>query len=75
MTFQDEFRPKQLRAAEALAAHETGVLAATTAFGKTVAACWLLAQRGVNSLVLVHRRHLLEQWLERLTCFLQLPTG
>ena len=29
-------------------------------------AAWLIAQRGVNTLVLVHRRQLLEQWVERL---------
>ena len=54
--------------------HETGVLAATTAFGKTVVAAWLIAQRGVNTLVLVHRRQLLDQWIERLATFLDLPT-
>ncbi len=41
--------------------HETGVLAATTAFGKTVVAAWLIARRGVNTLVLIHRRQLLDQ--------------
>ena len=54
-------------------AHDTGVLSATTAFGKTVVAAWLIAQRGVNTLVLVHRRQLLEQWVERLSTFLDLP--
>ena len=54
--------------------HETGVLAATTAFGKTVVAAWLIAQRGVNTLVLVHRRQFLDQWIERLATFLDLPT-
>jgi hypothetical protein len=53
--------------------HETGVLAATTAFGKTVVAAWLIAQRGVNTLVLVHRRQLLDQWVDRLATFLGLP--
>ena len=71
--FQGELRPEQERAAEALAAHDTGVLAATTAFGKTVIAAWLIARRGVNTLVLVHRRQLLDQWLERLAVFLRLP--
>lgn len=75
VAFRGELRPDQLRAAEAMAAHETGVLAATTAFGKTVVACWLLARRRVNTLVLVHRRQLLEQWIERLSCFLELPAG
>ena len=53
--------------------HETGVLAATTAFGKTVLAAWLIAQRRVNTLVLVHRQQLLEQWIERLSGFLGVP--
>ena len=67
--FQGELRPEQKVAAETLLAHETGVLSATTAFGKTVVAAWLIAQRGVNTLVLVHRRQLLEQWVERLSAF------
>jgi superfamily II DNA or RNA helicase/very-short-patch-repair endonuclease len=50
-----------------------GVLAATTAFGKTVVAAWLIAQRGVNTLVLVHRRQLQQQWVERLSTFLGMP--
>jgi superfamily II DNA or RNA helicase/very-short-patch-repair endonuclease len=48
-------------------------LSAGTAFGKTVVAAWLIAQRQVNALVLVHRRQLLEQWIERLCTFLDLP--
>src|SRR5439155_20718319 len=40
----------------AMLKHEMGVLAATTAFGKTVVAAWLIAQRGINTLVLVHRK-------------------
>jgi superfamily II DNA or RNA helicase/very-short-patch-repair endonuclease len=51
------------------------VLAATTAFGKTVVAAWLIAQRGVNTLVLVHRRQLQQQWIERLSIFLGMPVG
>lgn len=73
MRFHGELRPEQLSAAKALLAHETGVLAATTAFGKTVVAAWLIAQRGVSTLVLVHRQQLLDQWLERLSAFLGLP--
>ena len=74
VTFSGDLRPEQLAAAQAMLAHETGVLAATTAFGKTVIAAWLIAQRGVSSLVLVHRRQLLDQWVERLSAFLDVPT-
>jgi len=71
-TFRGELRPEQRIAADAMLAHETGVLSATTAFGKTIIAAWLIAQRGVNALVLVHRRQLLDQWVERLSSFLDL---
>jgi superfamily II DNA or RNA helicase/very-short-patch-repair endonuclease len=73
VTFHGELHPDQKTAAEAMLAHDTGVLAATTAFGKTVIAAWLIAKRGVNTLVLVHRKQLQEQWIERLSTFLGLP--
>ncbi|HDZ73576.1 MAG TPA: DEAD/DEAH box helicase [Aurantimonas coralicida] len=70
--FRGELRPPQTRAFDALAEHDTGVLAATTAFGKTVVAAALIAHRARNTLVLVHRRELLNQWVERLKSFLQI---
>lgn len=73
VTFQGELRPQQQAAVKALAAHDDGVLAATTAFGKTVVAAWMIAKRGVNTLVLVHREQLMEQWVERLATFLGIP--
>jgi Type III restriction enzyme, res subunit len=72
VTFQGTLRPEQKAAADSMLEHQTGVLAATTAFGKTVVAAWLIAQRGVNTLVLVHRRQLLDQWVERLSAFLNI---
>lgn len=71
--FHGELRPEQKVAADALLRHDTGVLAATTAFGKTVVAAWMIAQRGVSTVVLVHRRQLLDQWIERLAAFLDVP--
>jgi superfamily II DNA or RNA helicase/very-short-patch-repair endonuclease len=73
--FRGELRPDQQAAASAMLAHDIGVLSAGTAFGKTVVAAWLIAQRRVNTLVLVHRRQLLEQWVERLSAFLDLPAA
>jgi superfamily II DNA or RNA helicase/very-short-patch-repair endonuclease len=75
VVFTGDLRPEQKAAAEAMLADDTGVLSATTAFGKTVVAAWLIAQRGVNTLVLVHRRQLLEQWVDRLSEFLNLPAN
>ena len=73
VTFHGELRREQQVAADAVLAHDTGVLAATTAFGKTVVGAWLIARRGVSTLVLVHRRQLLDQWVERLSTFLGVP--
>ena len=70
--FQGTLHEPQVKAFEALLPHEYGVLAATTAFGKTVVAAALIAQRGRNALVLVHRRELLTQWVERLRTFLDI---
>ena len=70
--FLGELTPEQAAAADALLAHDTGVLAATTAFGKTVVAASLLADRGTNTLILVHRRQLMDQWIARLGAFLDL---
>ncbi len=67
VSFSGTLRSEQQIAADAMLRQDTGVLAATTAFGKTVVAAWLIAQRGVNTLVLVHRQQLLEQWIERLS--------
>lgn len=64
---------EQHAAADALLRHDTGVLAATTAFGKTVVAASIIAARKTNTLVLVHRRQLLDQWIARLSTFLDVP--
>jgi superfamily II DNA or RNA helicase len=68
--FQGALRGEQQQAADSLLQHETGVLAASTAFGKTVVAAYLIAQHQVNTLVVVHRRQLLDQWVQALSQFL-----
>lgn len=68
--FVGTLRPDQETAAKAILKHDTGVLCAPTAFGKTVTAAALIASRGVNTLILVHRTELLRQWKERLQSFL-----
>lgn len=62
----------QKPAVKALLAHDTGVLSATTGFGKTVLGAHIIAKRKRNTLILVHRKQLLEQWAARLQTFLDL---
>jgi superfamily II DNA or RNA helicase len=73
LAFTGALRSDQETAIAALLPHDTGVLAATTAFGKTILAIRMMAERGRNSLVLVHRRQLMDQWIERLTAFSNMP--
>jgi len=72
LTFQGTLHPEQQLAADQLMKNDIGVLSASTAFGKTVIGAWLIAQRKVNSLVIVHRRQLMDQWVESLQSFLGL---
>ncbi|MHB1934999.1 MAG: TOTE conflict system archaeo-eukaryotic primase domain-containing protein [Acidobacteriaceae bacterium] len=71
--FQGQLRPIQEEAVSKISGHDEGVLAAPTAFGKTAVAAWLIAKRKVNTLILVHRQQLLDQWRERLSMFLDSP--
>ena len=52
----------QEKAVEKLLAHEMGVLVAPPGAGKTVMGCYVLAKRNVPTLVLAHRKPILEQW-------------
>ncbi len=74
-SFVGQLTTLQDAAARAMLAHETGILSAATGFGKTVVAANIIAKRQVNTLILVHRRELMEQWKERLQTFLDLPKG
>ena len=71
--FSGRLRPLQQDAVDAFVQHDEGILCAPTAFGKTAVAAWLIAARKVNTLVLVHRQQLLDQWHARLAMFLGLP--
>jgi len=50
-----------------------GILSASTAFGKTVVALQIIAERKVNTVILVHRKMLADQWVERINQFLGIP--
>jgi superfamily II DNA or RNA helicase len=72
LQFQGQLTEEQALVANKLLEHDIGTLSATTAFGKTVVALHILAMRQVNTLIIVHRRQLLDQWLERIEMFLNL---
>ncbi len=75
VSFVGALRLDQEAAIAGMMSHDNGVLCAPTAFGKTVTAAAMIARRGVNTLVLVHRTELLKQWQERLQAFLGVGKG
>ena len=70
VSFNGVLRDEQALALEKLLGFDNGILSATTAFGKTVVSAALIAARKVNTLILVNRQPLLDQWSKRLTDFL-----
>jgi superfamily II DNA or RNA helicase len=72
VAFNGSLREEQILAAEELLKHDTGVLSATTAFGKTIIAAKLIAEHKTSTLILTHRRQLLSQWTAKLTEFLEI---
>ena len=72
VSFKGELRKEQQQAMTSMLPHPVGTLSATTAFGKTVFAIAMIAQRKVNTLILVHRKSLLDQWKKQLNDFLEI---
>ena len=70
LRFLGTLSPVQDEAVRALLAHNCGVLVAPPGFGKTVIGAFLVAARACNTLVLVHRKPLLDQWRAQLAVFL-----
>lgn len=70
MRFQGDLSREQEKAVTQLAKFEDGVLVAPPGVGKTVIACALIGKRKARTLILVHRKQLLDQWERQLSRFL-----
>lgn len=71
-SFGGTLREEQALAVRELLDYEIGVLCAPPGAGKTVMGAHMIAARDRSTLVLVHRKPLVEQWVERLREFLEL---
>ena len=66
---------EQKIALAAMLASDIGILCAGTGFGKTVVASALIAERKINTLILVQSHALLEQWKKAIKQFLNFTPG
>lgn len=70
--FQGKLSMAQETAVSAMLGYDDGVLLAPPGAGKTVMGCAVIAERKVATLILVHRKPLMEQWRSRISEFLGL---
>ena len=70
--FKGTLYPEQQFAAETMLQHDNGILGATTAFGKTAVGAYLVAEKKINTLILVHNTEILKNWEEDLRKFLDI---
>ncbi len=71
--FYGQLTTQQADAVASMVNYDNGILAADTGFGKTVTAAALISRNKTNTLIIVHRTQLVEQWKERLSTFLNIP--
>ena len=72
VSFNGRLREEQQLALDKLLKYDNGILCAPTGFGKTVIGCKLIEERKVNTLILVNKLQLLEQWKDRIKEFLNI---
>ncbi len=73
--FKGELKPFQKDAVKAMLSHSQGVLSSGTGSGKTVMALNIIAERQQPTLIIVHTKELLNQWIDRIESFLGIPAG
>ncbi len=68
-----ELRPEQERAIEKTLDKDFGVIVSPPGSGKTIIGLELIAQKRQPALIIVHRKQLFDQWLDRIQSFLKIP--
>ncbi|WP_374465639.1 DEAD/DEAH box helicase family protein [Chryseobacterium sp.] len=71
--FTTQLRNHQQKVISDTSKKDFGVIVAPPASGKTVIALKIIAEKQQPTLIIVHRKQLLEQWLERIEAFLGIP--
>ena len=72
VSFNGTLRDEQRPALEEILKYDNGILHAATAFGKTVVCSAMIAERKVNTLIILESSALMEQWEDALHRFLDI---
>ena len=72
VNFKGRLRDEQIKALKDMMKYDNGILQAATAFGKTVVCSALIAEKKVNTLIILESSALIEQWKESLNKFLDI---
>lgn len=71
--FNATLRKHQTQVIEKVAIKDYGIIVSPPGSGKTVIGLKIIAEKRQPALIIVHRKHLLKQWVERIEAFLSIP--
>ena len=71
--FNAQLREHQQAVIESISKKDLGVIVAPPGSGKTIVALKIISDKQQPALIIVHRRQLVEQWIERIETFLGIP--
>jgi superfamily II DNA or RNA helicase len=71
--FNGQLKPLQIQAVQNCLKKDFGLLESPTGSGKTTMALYMIAQRMQPALIVVHTKELLNQWMDRIQQFLNIP--
>lgn len=66
-------RSHQISAVETTSLKDIGIITAPPGSGKTVIGLQIIANKKQPALIIVNRKHLMDQWIERIQAFLGIP--
>ena len=72
-SFNAQLREHQETVIESISKKDLGVIVAPPGSGKTIVALKIISEKQQPTLIIVHRKQLVEQWIERIETFLGIP--
>jgi superfamily II DNA or RNA helicase len=72
-SFNAQLREHQETAIESISKKDLGIIVAPPGSGKTIVALKIISEKQEPTLIIVHRKQLVEQWIERIETFLGIP--